>query len=478
MGNQEPRIRVEPARVATDGPDAAELASAYGLVADPWQALVLDSWLGRDENDKFTATSCGLSVPRQNGKNAILEMRELYGATVIGEKILHSAHEVKTHNAAFARLCSFFEDDESFPELAEMLVRIRRTNGQEAIELNNGGVIRFSARSRGAARGMTFDLVVFDEAQELTDIQIAAMMSTMAAAPLGNRQLIYTGTPPGPDSPGEVFGRKRKQAIQGIGKRLAWHEWSVEEIGDITDRERWYETNPGLGIRLDEDFTDEECKSLSEEGFACERLGWWASELGNTEISPDEWAELATTEPPSVDDVPSIGKLAFGVKFSIDGKTVSIAAAIKPRNGTPYVELVDNRSMREGVTWIADLLEPYKAKTAVVVVDGKSHVDDLVAKLHEKGFSAKAVRPPSAADVAAACARFLNAVREKKLRHYGQPALDGAVTAAEKRMIGDKGGHGWKGAGGADVTPVEAVSLGYWGVMTTKRVPGKRVRLL
>ena len=42
-------------------------ASAYGLVPDPWQQKILDVWLGRDKDDKLTATTCGLVVPRQNG---------------------------------------------------------------------------------------------------------------------------------------------------------------------------------------------------------------------------------------------------------------------------------------------------------------------------------------------------------------------------------------------------------------------------
>ena len=85
-----------PASAYTDGGAAAELAAAYGYELDPWQRSVIDAWLGRDEADMFTATSCGLSVPRRNGKNALLEVRELYGLVCNGERFLHTAHEVKT----------------------------------------------------------------------------------------------------------------------------------------------------------------------------------------------------------------------------------------------------------------------------------------------------------------------------------------------------------------------------------------------
>lgn len=154
-GRQEPRIKLEPSRAYTDGEDAATLSSAYGLTPDPWQRTILDAWLGRDENDKYTASRAGVLVPRQNGKNGVIEMRELYGLAILGEKILHTAHEVRTARKAFLRLASFFENEREYPELAALVVSIRRTNGQEAIKLTNGGVIEFSARSRGAARGFT-----------------------------------------------------------------------------------------------------------------------------------------------------------------------------------------------------------------------------------------------------------------------------------------------------------------------------------
>ena len=150
-GMQRPRIRHAPDYVRTDGGEACELASAYGLSPDPWQSDLLDVWLGRNATDKFVASKAGLSVPRQNGKNGVLEMRELYGLCIIGESILHTAHEVKTARKAFVRLAGFFENERQYPELAEMVVSIRRTNGQEAIYLNNGAQIEFSARSRGAA---------------------------------------------------------------------------------------------------------------------------------------------------------------------------------------------------------------------------------------------------------------------------------------------------------------------------------------
>lgn len=263
-GAQIPRYRIEPERVTTDGADAAALMAAYGNALDEWQQLVLDCWLGRDASGRYTVTSAGLAVPRQNGKNVCLEGREFFGMVINGEKILHTAHQVRTAKKSFNRLVRMFTD-KRHPEVLELVKNIRYTNGEECIELMNGGSIEFSARSRQAARGFDgISLVVYDEAQELTDDQVEAIMATLAASATGTRQLIYTGTPPYPGCPGDVFRRRRTACLGAPGAHDAWHEWSVEgeqvDKIDLEDHAVWYQTNPAMGIRLSEEFAAEECR--------------------------------------------------------------------------------------------------------------------------------------------------------------------------------------------------------------------------
>src|SRR5690606_12832897 len=152
-GAQEPRVRLEPKHKVSDADDAVYLASSYGLVPDEWQETVLRGWLARAASDRWAAPRCGVAVPRQNGKNGILEMRELYGMVALGEKFLHTAHEVKTARKAFLRIASFFENERQYPELAALVKEIRKTNGQEAVVLTNGGQVEFIARSKGSGRG-------------------------------------------------------------------------------------------------------------------------------------------------------------------------------------------------------------------------------------------------------------------------------------------------------------------------------------
>ena len=284
-GSQEPRVRVEPARSSSDGELAAELMAEYAYRLDPWQRTVVDCWLGRDELGEYNVTSAGLAVPRQNGKNVCLEARELFGMVVLGERILHTAHQVVTSKKSFRRLAAIFTN-RKHPEMMALVRHIRQVNGEEGIELTNGGSIEYSTRSRERGRGFDgISLLVYDEAQELTDDQMEAVMATLAASTTTTRQIIYTGTPPYPGAPGAAFRRRRMISTTNPGAHDAWHEWSVDapdiDSIDIEDRALWARTNPAMGFRLTESFTAEEMSTLSRDGFARERLGWWSPILAN-----------------------------------------------------------------------------------------------------------------------------------------------------------------------------------------------------
>lgn len=473
-GSQEPRIRIEPSRVTSDGRDAALLMGAYGNSLDEWQQIVVDCWLGRDEADNYNVTSAGLAVPRQNGKNVCIEARELYGLIVNGEKILHTAHQVKTSKKSFRRLAAMFTD-KRHPEITDIVKTIRYTNGEECIELDNGGVIEYSARSRQAARGFDgVSLVIFDEAQELTDDQVEAIMATLAASSTGTRQIIYTGTPPYPSCPGEVFRRRRHICLTDAGKHDAWHEWSLaaESLDEVNvgDTTLWYMTNPALGIHLTEDFTRVELRSMSVGGFARERLGWWmpiAKTVIDKAIPEELWDACAS------DELKPEGKTAYGVKFSTDGTEVCLCGAVTDALGVTRVSLIDRKPTGLGTQWLANWLNERYKVASCVVIDGKNGVDVLIEKISETWRYKGSVIKPNAQIVIAAASLVMDGLNEKTITWYRQQTQlrDSAVSAVKRPISG-----GW-GFGGDDPTPIEACALALWGVKTTKRDPKKVMRI-
>lgn len=474
VGAQIPRVRIEPERASTDGEDAAILMTAYGNTPDPWQRLVLDCWLGKDSDGHYTVTSAGLAVPRQNGKNVCLEAREFIGLTVNGEKILHTAHQVRTAKKSFNRLVRMFTD-KRHPEIMAMVRSIRRTNGEEAIMLWNGGSIEFSARSRQAARGFDgISLVVYDEAQELTDDQVEAIMATLAASATGTRQIIYTGTPPYPGCPGTVFRRRRTACLQNPGKSDAWHEWSAEgediEKIPVEDPALWYQTNPALGIHLTEAFTAEELRSMSRDGFARERLGWWSpvlTEQTDYAIDKAAWEKCASDEPKPE------GKTAYGVKFSADGTAVCLCGAVIPKEGKARISLIELRPTSTGLRWLGDWLGVRYGKASCVVIDGRNGVDVLVDRISGTWKAKDSIIRASTKNVIASVSALTEAVNEGSLTWYRpQEVLKESALGATKRPFG--GGYGF---GGENSIPIEACALALWGAQNSKRDPGRKMKI-
>lgn len=473
-GSQEPRIRIEPARKTTDGTDAGMLMAEYGSRLDPWQQDVIDCWLGKDKAGKYTATSAGLSIPRQNGKNVCLEAREFYGMVVNGEKILHTAHQVKTEKESFHRLAAMFTND-AHPDAEALVAQIRYTNGEEAIVLDNGGEIRYSARSRQAARGFAgVSVVVYDEAQELTDDQIEALMPTLAASETGTRQIFYTGTPPYPNCPGEVFRRVRKSCMENPSSHDAWHEWSVaaesvDEI-DVTDRNLWFMTNPALGLRLTEDFTDKELRTMSKDGFARERLGWWSPVLAE---KSDNAINKAAWEACRSDEKKPEGKTAYGIKFTPDGAEVILCGAVCPTNGQARVEMIDRRPTSHGIAWLADWINQRYKTACCVVIDGRNGVDILCERIHGTWKAKNSVIRPTARDVIAAASQLITEINEQTVTWYSeQEDLNDSAVSSVKRPIA--GGFGF---GGDNPAPVEAAALALWGCRQSKRDPSRKMRI-
>lgn len=478
-GNQTPRIRIEPPRTGTDGKGAAMLMQAYGVTLDEWQRLVCDCWLGTDESGGYNVTSAGLSVPRQNGKNCIVEAREFYGLVVNGERILHTAHQVRTAKKAFRRLVGMFTD-KTHPEIIKAVKKIRYGIGEESIELENGGIIEFTARSRQAARGYDgISLVVYDEAQELTDEQAEAIMAVLSASATGTRQLIYIGTPPYIGCSGEVFRRFRQACIVAAGRgenqKSSWHEWgvaadSLHEI-NIEDKRLWYEANPALGYRLTEEFTAEEFKTLSGDGFARERLGWWtkpASTQAELAIDAKLWDSCKSDE-----ERPQ-GKTAYGIKFTSDGAEVVLAGAVIPATGNAArITLIAVEPTGRGLAWLAEWLNDRYKQAACVVIDGKNGTDVLIDKISSTWRYKDSVIKPTAQNVITAASLLINELHEQTVTWYSQQEelRDSAITATKRPISG-----GW-GFGGQTSAPIEACSLALWGCRMSKRNPAKKMRI-
>lgn len=459
LGDQRPRLWSVPSgAVSSEGQRAVDLAAEAGLELDDWQQFVLRESLNRTEEwpeGRWSAFEVGLIVGRQNGKGTILEARELAGLFLLGERlILHSAHEFKTAAEAFRRIESLISGNRSF---RREVSRIRTQTGAEAIELRNGARLRFVARSSGSGRGFSGDLVILDEAQKLDDKAMAALLPTLSARP--DPQLWYTAS--AGDLQSIQLGRIRDRGLTGNDPSLAFFEWSAEHADDPADPVTWARANPGLGIRIDQDYIARERAALSSEAFERERLsiGQYPSDRdGWLVISEADWISLADPQSQPEDPV------AFAI--AVDGSAMrkgAIAAAGMRADGLLHCELAD---YRPGTSWIVPrLAEMWRNHAgAVVIVDAAGHESSLIAPLEAAGVP---VTKPRVRDVAAAFGYFYDAVTDaKSLRHLGQPQLDAAVAAAVTRDVGDAGRSWGRRVASGDISPLVAATLACWGAST------------
>lgn len=464
MGSQEPSVRIAPEYLKSDGYDAVKLLSIGNLILDPWQSDAMDDWMSISPSGKWVCKTCGLSVPRQNGKTGLLAGRSESGMLMYNETVLYTAHLQKTATETFEEMANFFDS----PKLRKYIKDIKTALGREQIILKSGAKVKFLARTRNGGRGQHGDLLIFDEAQELDDDAQASFIPAISASL--NPQTIYAGTPPDPNTTGNVFRRIREKTINGETKAASWLEFSVDEIGDVHNQKRWAATNPALGRRILLSTIEGENEQMDADTFARERLGWWTpivTERVDYAINKDLWDACVSDEPKPE------GKTAYGVKYSPDGSVVSLCGAVIDENGKIRISLIDKRSTGEGTQWLADWLNARYKKASCVVIDGRNGVDVLVDKIKDTWKYKNSVIRPNTKDVIGAVSMLMNDLSEKTITWYSKQVVlrDSALTST-KRSIGG----GW-GFGGDDSTPIEACSLALWGVKTTKRDPNKQMKI-
>ena len=149
-GRQTPTRSVVLPYTSTLGGEAIEIYNSTGRTAQEWQELLVSDILAYNEDGLWIHTKYGYSVPRRNGKNEIVVIRELIGLKQ-GEKILHTAHRTTTTHAAWERLLDLVE------KAGMKVLSSYRAYGKEHIEVEGGGKIEFRTRTSKGGLGEGFD---------------------------------------------------------------------------------------------------------------------------------------------------------------------------------------------------------------------------------------------------------------------------------------------------------------------------------
>lgn len=471
-GRQTPTQSVVLPYYETKGQEAIDLYNSTGRTAQEWQELMLSDILAVNEDGLWMHTKFGYSVPRRNGKNEIVAIRELFGL-INGEKILHTAHRTTTSSSASKRLAALL-NGAGYIEVPrpkngkkyEKSYTFSKQFGLERIRIldDGGGSCDFRTRSSKGGLGEGFDLLVIDEAQEYTDDQESALKYVVTDSK--NPQTIFCGTPPTPVSSGTVFTKMRRNALTGISVNTGWAEWSVDALSDVRDKELWYETNPSLGTVLTERSVLDEIGG-DDIDFNIQRLGLWLIYNQKSAISKTEWEEMKVKELPKLK-----GPMYIGVKYGHDGKNVSLSVAVKTKEGKIFVETIDCREVKAGNAWIISFLKNPSVKK--VVVDGANGQQLLADDMKEARLKAPVL--PAVKDIILANASFEQGIYSLNMEHMGQPSVEQAVSNCEKRAIGSNGGFGYKALReGIDISILDSMILAYWICSSSKEKKRQRI---
>lgn len=430
----------------SDYKEAIELYEKTGQKCLKWQSNLLKAILSKTKGGKWEHTKFGFSVPRRNGKNEVVAIRELYGLFK-GEQILHTAHRTSASHMAWDRLIRLLE-------LAGIPYDCRQSAGREQIMLDTGGKIDFRTRSSKGGLGEGADLLVIDEAQEYTIEQESALRYVVSGR--GSPQTLFCGTPPTPYSAGTVFTQLRRSAVENNKPRTGWAEWSTEnEAEDVTNREVWYETNPSLGEHLSEEDIEDELTGETLD-FLIQRLGHWFTRNLKSAISVEQWEAGQLEKAP--DD---LGDLFVGVKFGPDGRNAALGVALRMKSGEIFIEARDILPLYAGVGWLVEFI--VNAKPAAVAVDGLAGKTQLLSELAARKFPHKKIWVPRVSEYIEANSMFDLAIRTKQIRHTGQKALATVATNCIKRTIGKNGGFGYKAINeDLDIALLDSVMLAHW----------------
>lgn len=458
-GRQEPHFESRFDGDITHGEKAVELYRRAGSDSMPWQKDAQHAILSTTNFGQWTHSDCCLIIPRQNGKSEILIQRCLYGLFKLGETILYTAQRWKTARDAWRRMMAIIKGRSW---LNSRVVRSTCSQGEGIIELASGPVISFGTRSNDTGRGLTdVDLIVYDEAYNLTDGEMSAMSFTQMAAK--NPQTIYASSAVNQDEHpnGAVLASVRNRGLARESD-LYFAEYMAPEDMPRDEEDTWKYANPSYGVVQTAAKIRKIMRNLAtvagRKGFDVEALGrgdWPVEVTDEVEviIHPDVWSAMASK-------TTILGKrVALGVDMSPDRKWISIAAAVRTSEGKTHIEVGYHAAPTAGlVKRILALIE--KLDPCVLVMDKQSPVHSRLLDLTNAGIEPEVT---TTAQYVQACGDFYDAAVAGLLAHTGDPLLSDALEGASKRDV-TGGGWAWDRKGNMTIAPLVAATLAHWGL--------------
>lgn len=483
-----------------DRPFVREKMRQFGLILFPWQENVLRDWLAI-ENMVFAYRVIMLIIARRNGKTWAIIFRIIAGLVLFKEKQLYTAQLGSTADEIFmstkaaimrnANLYKYFKGADSLPKDKSEKLTIIAYDPKSG---NRMGSCTFATRGGKVGRGQRFDVVYFDEAQDLTPDQDKALSATVSTAL--NGQLYYVGTAASADSASSFrkqgarrsnnqhFAELRNKVITGQAYDANLNEWSTDKLTTRDDVETIYRTNPSIGLKMGEGealtLRSIQADPCADVDWATERCGFWPTQAKGTILDISRWRDLQLSSTPKVSGNSIMGLAIKTTPGNGDsGGRIDVVLSIRTPE-TTYLDLIGSISMADA--WsdkLWELIQPFVRNRAVksILIDGMDGIPAILELLTKQGIWNPRANPRSqrnislaqAMDITQACSLLVSSATEKTVTPIKNEPLDAAVEDAGKRKIGNSGGYGFMSISGkVDVNYLETAALALHAAMRHK----------
>lgn len=446
-----------------------------------WQQYVVDVLLEIDpETGELFYTDWTLTVPRQSGKSVLILAKASHRclATEFFGKDQTVAYAAQTKLKAtnkferdYARALAF--------GARRIKARVRTGNQNVDIRYPNGSLFAVEAVTEKAGHGDTLDEAYIDEAFSQQDNRMEQAFEP-AMSTRRNHQLGAVSTAGWEDgSPylltkvqtGRVIVAKQ-QADADHRIRTAVFEWSAPDDADPGDEAVWLACMPALHrpdcaptcklhtITL-KTIRGVYAKAVRENrvsDFCRAYLNQWKRKpREGEETALGNWAACGRSL--TIEDQPKPAGLAVSVSRHREWSSVAASGVLD--DGTPLVMLSDRR---EGIDWMpARAAELSRRYGLSVVVDTGSNAGVKVADAIEA--EGGTVRRVGLAEYVVACDDMYDRVKDQRIAHPNDPALNTSVEAARWRPVGDARRVLGHRISEGDIDGAVAVTLALWGAL-------------
>ena len=497
VGSEVPRLWTRPLRELTPetslGFEVIEFALTFlGVTLYPWQQWLLIHALELNVDGTFRFRRVIVLVARQNGKSMLAAVLAAWWLFVDADrfeerlppfrfKVLGTAQNLDTAQDVWDTVAAWCDDrvDDHIPGLARKTAKVQTKNGQPGIFLRNRAHYLVRAASRKSGRGKAAARVLMDELREQHDWEAWDSVSQTTKA-VFNSQL--WGISNAGDSRSVVLWKQRKARIAEIEEWLArglddleayangslaaptqaLFEWSAPDDCAVDDVAAILQANPSIGhgeISLAAVLEDAQAVldgNAPEASFRTEVLCQWVTADVVSYINAAAWGDLRDEE----SEIDPASDMCMAIDVSHDRSRSYIAVAGWRSDGLAHVEVIADRAKMRWVPGVASEVRAAQGINRVVVQARGADAHEFIDDLREAGFDVVEIGGSS---LGSATGRMHDRVRDKAIRHLGQPNLDVAVSGGVTKTLG--GMQVWdRNASIVDVAPMVAASYALFGL--------------